>query len=170
MSDCRKLDVWTKAHELALEVHRASVRCDAPAAADCAAEVWRTARGIPARIMGGCDADAAGEFAAAMRDAASAVDDLAYRLLFARDAGLLDAVSYAKLEARTQRVRGMLGALIKTVMLRMRDDRRLTRQGRAARPLSAGRDVLEEPIRLAVARAMRSVRGDGSSPRESRRK
>ena len=166
MRDYRKLDVWTKSHELALDVHRAPMRTSVPADAACAGDLARVARTVPAIIVRGCESETAEEFALAMRDAAIAVDELAYRLCFARDAGMLDAVPYAKLEARTQRLRAMLGGLNRTVRLRMGAGGRAARR---PREMSADRTVPEVRIRQAVARAVRDVRDAGSSSRESRR-
>jgi len=167
MRDYRKLDVWTKSHELALDVHRAPLRVSVPADAACAGDLARAARLIPSLIVRGCESETAEEFALAMREAASAVDDLAYRICFARDAGMLDAVPYAKLEARAQRLRAMLGGLNRTVRLRMGAGDRAPR-----RPRETAADHAAPPeagIRQAVARAVRGVRDAGSSSRESRR-
>lgn len=159
MQDYRKLDVWTKSHELALDVHRlAAMRSrgsdgegesggevSAEAAADILTAMRRAALRVPVLIVVGCEAETAPEFAQAMRNAATAVDECAYRLRFARDAGVLEAVPYAKFEARANQLRAMLGALNRTVRLKL---------GADARP--------------AVARAMRGVRDDGSSRPRSR--
>ena len=159
MQDYRKLDVWTKSHDLALDVHRATAiqrpgveaeagsdgEASAEAAADIRAAVRRAALRVPVLIVVGCEAETAPEFAQAMRDAATAVDELAYRLRFARDVGVLEAVPYAKLEARANQLRAMLGALNRTVRFK-----------------------LGAEVRPAVARAMRAVRDDGSSRPRSR--
>lgn len=160
MQDYRKLDVWTKSHELALDLHRltamrrrgaeaekdAEGEPNAEAAAEIRSDVRRAALRVPTLIVVGCEAETAPEFAQAMREAASSVDEFAYRLRFARDAGVLEAVPYAKLEARANQLRAMLGALNRTVRLKL---------GAAARP-------------AAVAQAARGVRDDGSSRSRSR--
>ncbi len=166
MHDYRKLDVWTRAHELALDVHRAAWRTPRALDLECTAEVARVARAIPARIVRGCESETAEDFADAMRDAAIAVDEFAYRLRFVRDADLLDAVPFAKLEARAQRLRAMLGGLHRTVRIRMGVGRRGARRERAE---PTDRSAPETRVRSAVAQAMRGVRDGGSSPRESRR-
>lgn len=172
MQDYRKLDVWAKSHELALDVHRiaamrrpgagaeegaggessavssevsAGIEASAEAAADIRAAVRQAALRVPVLLVVGCEAESAAEFAQAMREAATAVDEFAYRLRFARDAGVLEAVPYAKLEARANQLRAMLGALNRTVRLKL---------GAEARP--------------AVARATRAVQDDGSSRPRSR--
>jgi len=171
MHDYRKLDVWTKAHELALDLHRVTAtrkrgadldegardQATADAAMEILAEVRRTARRVPVLIVVGCEAESAPEFAQAMRDAATSVDEFAYCLRFARDAGVLEAVPYAKLEARANQLRAMLGALNRTVRLKLGAE---ARREAAPAPAAATRE--------AVARAMRGVRDDDSSRPRSR--
>lgn len=173
MQDYRKLDVWTKSHELALDMHRAMAmrsreveaeagaggQASAEAAADIRAAVRRAALRVPVLIVVGCEAETAPEFAKAMREAAMSVDEFAYRLRFARDAGLLEAVPYARLEARANQLRAMLGALNRTVRLKL---------GAEARPAGTRAPVREAATQAAVARAMRVVRDDGSSRPRSR--
>ena len=182
MQDYRKLDVWTKSHELALDVHRVTAmprrRADAAdgedgeASADAAAEVGfdvrRAALRVPALIVVGCEAETATEFAQAMREAARSVDEFAYRLRFARDAGVLEAVPYAKLEARANQLRAMLGALNRTVRLKLGAEARpATAPGprRAAASQTAERQAA---MQAAVVQAMRGVRDDDSSRPRSR--
>lgn len=194
MQDYRKLDVWTKSHELALDVHRATTMRSRAAeaedgakegvggprvggaagdsgaagvggaagpegAAEIRADVRRAARRVPVLIVLGCDAETAAAFAEAMREAATSVDELAYRLRFARDAGVLEGVPYAKLEARAIQLRAMLGALNRTVRLKL---------GAAGRPqvTTAPRRAAATPsteAQAAVSRGLRAVRDDGSS-------
>ena len=156
MQDYRKLDVWTKSHELALDVHRV-LSAEAGGAgvdADLRRTLHRAAVAIPVRIVIGCEAEAAPDFASAMSDAMIAVDELAYLLRFGRDAEMMDAIPYAKLEARANQLRAMLGALNRTVRLKL---------GAASRPAAAGVPAGGEADREA-----RDVRRAGSSPRRSR--
>lgn len=175
MQDYRKLDVWTKSHELALDLHRdtamRSRRADAEegaggqAIAEAADEirsyVRRAALRVPGLIVVGCETETAPEFARAMRDAATSVDELAYRLRFARDAGVLEAVPYARLEARASQLRAMLGALNRTVRFKLGAEAGT----RAPRPAA---EMQAAETQAAVARAMRGARDDGSSRSRSR--
>lgn len=165
MADYQRLDVWRKAHELAIDVHRLAARQagDASAAALCD-EMRRAALRIPVLIVHGSEADSAPAFAGAMREAAALVHELAYRFGFARDAGVLDAVPYAKLEARTIQLRAMLGALTRTVQVRIQS------RDRAAGARGAESPVQEtaRAVAQAVRRDRRGVPGADSSPRGSR--
>lgn len=184
MQDYRKLDVWTKSHELALDVHRMSLvrhastdaaageggEAGGEAAAEVGSELRRAARRVPVLIVAGCEAESAPDFAQGMREATTAVDEFAYRLRFARDAGVLEAVPYARLEARANQLRAMLGALNRTVRLKLGAAPRAVATPAPRR--SAGSQGAEPHPALdaqaAVARAMRGVRDDGSSRPRSR--
>lgn len=147
MADYRKLDVWRKSHALALEVYGVNM---SPAAASgaFACELRTAARIIPRRIVQACSEARADDFARVMHDAEASVDGLCYLLLFARDAGELGAVQYAKLEARANQLRAMLGGFNRTV------NRKL-----AARPAATGRaGRVAQP-------AARGAQGSGSSRR-----
>jgi four helix bundle protein len=166
MQDYRKLDVWTKAHELAVDVHRAvGVRGAAGNAAagasppatppgsgetELLATVRRAAVRVPVLIVRGCEGETAAEFSQAMREAALATDEFAYLLRLSRDAAVLEAVPYAKLEARTNQLRAMLGALNRTVRLKLRE---------GVRPAAA---------KGVAARGVKGAQDDDSSRRESR--
>jgi four helix bundle protein len=156
MHDYRKLDVWVKSHELAVDLHRLAASSatgatgltgahgatGATGTPGAHAELRRAALAVPVLLVRGCEAESAGEFAAALREAAAAVDELGYRLRFARDAEGLEAVAFARLEARVNQLRAMLGGLNRTVRIKL---------GAAARP----------------ARSRATARDAGSSPRRS---
>lgn len=148
MQDYTKLDVWKKSHELALALHRAAAR-STPADAAIADELCRAAVSIPVIIIFGCEGETQLYFLRALRGAGAAVDELAYLMRFARDAGVLDEVPYAKLEACANQLRAMLGGLTRTVLRAMGETQAL-------------------PARTAGARGGRSARGGDSSPRGSR--
>lgn len=182
MQDYRKLDVWTKSHELALDVHRMTLvrragtdagegeggAAGAVAAAEVGSELRRAARRVPVLIVVGCEAETAPEFAHGMREATTSVDEFAYRLRFARDAGVLEAVPYARLEARANQLRAMLGALNRTVRLKLGAADRPATTPTPHRTAGSQGAAARTATQAAVARAMRGVRDDGSSRPRSR--
>jgi four helix bundle protein len=172
MHDYRKLDVWAKSHELALDVHRMTgAEAEADAAAEVCAELRCAARRVPVVIVVGCEGETAPEFAQAMREAATSVDELAYRLRFARDAGVLEAVPYAKLEARAIQLRAMLGALNRTVRLKLGAEARpgtALSSRRAAASQRAEPQVAMQAATPPAVRATRDAQDDGSLRPRSR--
>ncbi|MBA4070299.1 MAG: hypothetical protein C0497_00425 [Gemmatimonas sp.] len=175
MQDYRKLDVWTKSHELALDVYRMTARPHGDMAdAELRTAVRQAAVCVPVLIVRGCEGETATEFSEAMREAALATDEFAYLLRLAHDAAALEDVPYARLEARTNQLRAMLGALNRTVRLKLgAEARRVVTQAPTQAPTRAATTrVAATPAvattQAAVARAMRDVRNGGSSPPRSR--
>jgi len=115
MQDYRKLDVWTKAHDLTLELYRATARVPGRSFPGLVSQMRRSASSIPANIVEGCGHSTQGELARFLQIACASANELSYHLLLARDLGALGGVPYARLEARTTQVRQMLAALIRTV-------------------------------------------------------
>src|SRR5512140_3589601 len=115
MQDYRKLDVWSKAHELAVELHRATARAAERPDADLASVLRRAVTGVPLRIVRACHHEGAAAFAQTMREAEEAVEELSYLVRIAHDAGALPPVPCAKLEARANQRRAMLGGFNRTV-------------------------------------------------------
>ena len=115
MQDFQKLAVWTKSHELVLEVYRVTARLPERSDPGLLSQLRRSASSIPANIVEGCGHSSQPEFARFLQMAGASALELTYHLLLARDLGALGTVQYARLEARTMQVRQMLGGLIRRV-------------------------------------------------------
>ena len=115
MQDFQKLAVWTKSHELVLEVYRVTARVPERSYPGLLSQLRRSASSIPANIVEGCGHSSQPEFARFLQMAGASALELTYDLLLARDLGALGTVPYARLEARTLQVRQMLGGLIRRV-------------------------------------------------------
>lgn len=120
MRDYERLDVWRKAHDLALEMYRAPLDQALPSSAAVAEALRAAAREIAVIIVRGCVSASGDGFASAMREAQLRTEVLGYRLRFARDAELLPSSPYARLEARADRLAAMLGGLTRTVRFRLK--------------------------------------------------
>ena len=117
VQDFRKLQVWQKAHELALSAYRATLRSPRVHSA-LASQVRRAAISIPANIAEGCGRDSRLELARFLRIAAASSSELEYHLQLARDVGLFDGGLHEALDRRTREVRRMLVALVGTLAAR----------------------------------------------------
>ena len=115
MQDFTKLAVWTKSHELVLEVYRSTGRFPERGYPGLVSQLRRTSASIPANIVEGCGHASQVEFARFLQLAGASALEVAYHLLLARDLGVLTTVQYARLEARTIQVRQMLGGLVRRV-------------------------------------------------------
>ncbi|MFL5640313.1 MAG: four helix bundle protein [Gemmatimonadaceae bacterium] len=115
MSDFRKLDVWRKAHELAVGVDRAASGIRAGRYAALRHQMVRAAISIPANIVEGSGQESRREFARFLRYAMNSASELEYHLILARDVRAVNADEISELIARTSQVRKMLTGLIRRV-------------------------------------------------------
>lgn len=125
MQDFRNLEVWKKAHDLALDVHRtlnAQKRIDAT----LRTQATKAAQSIPTNIAEGCGKDTRAELARFSDIAIGSSTELEYHLLLGRDLGQLPRRDYDRLSANTVEVRRMLFGL-----------RRAIREGKKARKPAA---------------------------------
>lgn len=115
MQDFRKLDVWTKAHELAVQCFQLTQERPDAAFPGLVAQMRRAASSIPANIAEGCGHTSQAELARFLQHSIAWAMELEYHLLLARDLDLLPLAAYARLDARTTQVRQMLIGLLKRV-------------------------------------------------------
>jgi four helix bundle protein len=85
MGDCRKLNVWNRAHKLALASYRATLRFTAIERFGLTSQIRRAAASIPANIAEGCGRRTDGQFRHLVRIALGSATELEYQLLLARD-------------------------------------------------------------------------------------
>jgi four helix bundle protein len=127
MQDFKKLDVWSKSHELTLNVFRATEGRGAGAFPGLFAQMRRAAASIPANIAEGCGHVSQADFARFLQHAIASAQELQYHLLLSHDLDLMPLAAFARLDARVAQVRQMLIGLLK----RVRQQRRpLPRQAR----------------------------------------
>jgi four helix bundle protein len=115
MQDFRKLDVWTKAHELAVQCFRLTQQRPDTAFPGLVSQMRRAASSIPANIAEGCGHTSQAELARFLQHSIASAMELEYHLLLARDLELIPLSAYAKLDARNTQVRQMLIGLLKRV-------------------------------------------------------
>ena len=115
MQDYHKLNVWQKAHALALDVHRVAGTFPRVDGVALTSQLRRSALSIAANIAEGAGKSGNAEFRRFLHMALGSAAETDYHLLAARDLGLLEAATYDDLASRTIEVRRMLGGLIKKV-------------------------------------------------------
>jgi four helix bundle protein len=113
VSDFKKLEVWQKAHALALCVDRVSRRIPGGRYTSLKNQIFRAASSIPANIAEGRRQESEKEFARFLRYALNSSSELEYHLLLAHDTQLISEKDYVPLLTETIRVRKMLFALLK---------------------------------------------------------
>ena len=115
MSDFKRLQVWQKAHALALHVHRMSGGIRRSRDSALRSQIVRSAMSIPANIVEGRRQTSEKEFARFLRIALNSGCELEYHLIIARDIGILAEPEFLSLEAETIEVRKMLHGLLNRI-------------------------------------------------------
>lgn len=124
MSDYRKLQVWRKAHAMALSAHRAATRIRGQQYATFRNQIIRSAMSVPTNIVEGRDQKTEVGFVRYLRIAIGSASELEYHLLAARDISAISKSEHLSLSSLVVEVRMMLHGLI----------RRLERSSSQTRP------------------------------------
>ena len=115
MADYRNLNVWQKAHALALEVNSAAASIRSSHHLSLKSQVVRAAFSIPANIVEGRTRQSESEFVRYLRIALNSASELEYHLLAARDIGALKASVHTSISERVAEVAKMLQGLINRI-------------------------------------------------------
>jgi four helix bundle protein len=113
VSDFKKLQVWQKAHALALTVDRLTRRIRDPRYASLRNQLFRAASSIPTNIAEGRRQESEKEFARFLRYALNSDSELEYHLILARDTKAIPEDDCISALDQTITVRKMLYALLK---------------------------------------------------------
>jgi four helix bundle protein len=114
MQDFRNLEVWKKAHELALDIQKTigrTKRIDP----HVKAQLTRAANSIPANIVEGCGKGSRLELARFADISCGSTSELEYWLLLSLDLGQIAPRDHERLTANTIQVRKMLFGLRKAI-------------------------------------------------------
>lgn len=115
MQDFRRLQVWEKAHSLAIDVHRVSSTFPRQEGIALVGQLRRAALSIAANIAEGAGKPGNTEFRRFLHIAMGSASETDYHLLVARDLGLIELATYNDLSARATQIRRMLTGLIKKI-------------------------------------------------------
>jgi four helix bundle protein len=112
MRDFRDLKVWEKARRLTLEVNRVTKTFPREEQFGLTSQLRRAAGSVPANIAEGCGRDGRVELARFCRIAMGSASELEYRLLLARDLGLLEGADHTNLDDHVTEVKRLLTAFV----------------------------------------------------------
>ena len=107
MQDFRNLEVWHKAHALAIDVHKTLVR-NKRVDAHLRSQLSRAARSIPSCLVEGCGRDSRAELARYSDMSIASSSEVEYWVLFGRDVGYFPPSDFERLTASVVEVRRML--------------------------------------------------------------
>jgi four helix bundle protein len=115
MNDFKNLKVWTKAHQLTLEVYRSTQGFPKEELFGLTSQMRRSASSIGANIAEGVGRKSDGELTRFLHIARGSASELEYHLLLAKDLQLLSQQCFDELTRTTDEVQRMLTALIQQV-------------------------------------------------------
>ncbi len=108
MIDFKTLTVWSKAHQLTLEIYRITQHFPSEERYGLTSQMRRASASIPTNIAEGCGRDNDGELARFFQIAMGSAHELDYQLLLARDLGYLDDTTYTGLNNAIVEIKKML--------------------------------------------------------------
>jgi len=111
VKDFRKLDVWRKAHVLALKIYRVTKGFPREEVYGLTSQLRRAVVSVPTNIAEGCGRGTEADFARMLAIAAGSASEVEYLLLLAGDLGLLSAEQVAVLSNEVIEVKRMLAGL-----------------------------------------------------------
>jgi len=121
MQDFRNLDVWHKAHELAIDVHKTLVR-HKRVDAHMRSQLSRAARSVPSTLVEGCGRDSRAELARYADMSIASSSEVEYWVLLAKDVGYFPTSDFERLTSSAVEVRRMLFGLRKAIRNGKRSD------------------------------------------------
>ena len=115
MQSFRQLRVWQKAHELTLEVYRATARFPREETYALTSQIKRAAASIGANIAEGCGRGSDADFSRFLLMAMGSASELENHLQLARDLDFLSEADFKRLNDATTEIKRMLASLLKTI-------------------------------------------------------
>lgn len=115
MQDFEQLEVWKKAHELALLTYSLTDGYPASERYGLAQQMRRAAVSVPTNIAEGAGRASNADFARFLGIARGSTSELQYQSRLARDLGLSTDAEHSELSGQAQEIRRMLTALIARV-------------------------------------------------------
>lgn len=112
MEDFRDLKVWTKAHELTLDVYRHTRKFPKEEMYGLTSQLRRSSASIGANIAESCGRRSDPEMKRFCQIARGSASEVEYHLLLARDLQLLSVEEFNALEAKILEIQRMLASLV----------------------------------------------------------
>ena len=113
MRDFRELKVWEKAHQLTLEIYKATQEFPKYELYGLTSQIRRACVSIPANIAEGCGRSGDAEFARFLQIAMGSANELEYHILLGQDLEFIECPTYERLANDVTEVKRMLASFIK---------------------------------------------------------
>ena len=118
MQDFRRLKVWRAAHQLTLEVYKATATFPRDEVHGLTSQLRRAAASVPANIAEGCGRGSDLDLARFLQISMGSASEVQYHLLLAHDLGFLGDEDHCRLDDGVTQVKRMLT----TFMQRLKAD------------------------------------------------
>ena len=115
MQDYKKLEVWQKAHFLAVAIYEATRTFLKDELYSLTSQIRRATVSIPSNIAEGCGRGGNAELSQFLKIALGSSNELEYQLLLAHDLKRLNAIDHENLDKQVNEIKGMLISLIQKV-------------------------------------------------------
>lgn len=113
MRDFRKLQVWQKAHQLALAAYKETAHFPRTEIYGLVSQMRRAAVSIPTNIAEGCGREGEAELGRYMQIAMGSASELEYELLLAHELGYLGHDQNDQLSQAIEEIKRMLTAFVR---------------------------------------------------------
>jgi len=115
MRNFRKLMVWQKSHELALQVYTDSKGFPVDERFGLTVQIRKAATSIASNIAEGCGRASDKDFRRFLSIAAGSASEVEYQALLSRDLGFLSEDAYRRLNADVNEVKRILNSFIQSL-------------------------------------------------------
>jgi four helix bundle protein len=117
MRDYKKLKVWSRAHQWALKVYRATESFPPDERLGLIKQLRRSAVSVSEKIAEGCGRESIREFCRFLIISAASASKAEYQLLLAYDLGYIDGKTYCELNEHIVEVKKMLNSFIQSISM-----------------------------------------------------
>jgi four helix bundle protein len=115
MKDFRQLQVWDKAHALALAIYRITKSFPRDELYGLTSQIRRACTSIPTNISEGCGLGSDADLSRFLQISMGSASEVEYLLLLSHDLCLIGPADYEQLNTAITEVKRMLSGLIKTL-------------------------------------------------------
>jgi four helix bundle protein len=112
MRDFRQIKVWAKAHQLTLEIYKATAQFPREELYGLTSQLRRSSASIPANIAEGFGRGGNAELARFLQMGMGSAYEVEYHALLARDLHFINGNTYDRLKEQIVEVKRMLAALL----------------------------------------------------------
>ena len=112
MKDFRELQVWHKAHELALSIYKVSAKFPKEEVYGLTSQIRRAAVSVPTNIAEGCGRGSKKELKQFLMISMGSASEVEYQILLSQELGYIDSKAYDNLNSGIQEIKKMLSGYI----------------------------------------------------------